>query len=239
MSPTDASERGAATADAELVAARTRLCSLGARGADRWDPAGLQLVERLLTGAAAGRDTLQTQLLGRALEHLAQLEQDFAAAHERAARAAARLEAQGGDPERVRAALDAGELGGLLRAVRRAPHARPRLRDELRDGLGEQLDAQARARGVSSPGVLEAPQLGSSGPLMLATSLYRDAAAGAAARLTLAKTAASVPPDAGRYHPLHVGARTLQVAAGTPGYLKALLSRLETLSVLWQHGLDD
>jgi len=239
MSESQAPAPSPSDAAPPLVAARARLDALGALGATCWDGPGLGLVERLLDAAAQHEASLGTQLLGRALDHLAQLESDFATAQERAERARGRLAAQGRAPEQLQTALGNGQLAPLLRAVRRTPSNRPRLRDELRDGMGQQLDAQARARGISSPGLIEAPRMSSSAPLELATSLYRDSVAGATARITLAKTAAAVPQDAGRYHPLQIGARTLQTAAGYPAYMKALLARLETLGVLWQHGLDE
>jgi len=217
-----------------------QLTELRAAGAEQWDSAGLSVVERLLTHAEQSPDAIAAHLTARARAHLERLEQDFAHARERGTRALDRLRASEHPGEPVVAqALLRGDTFTARRLMRRAPQIKPRLRDELRKNLADQLDAQAQARGISSPGVVDAPVAparASTRPLAMAQSLYQDAAAGATARMTLAKTAASVPREAGRYHAVHIGARALEEAAQYPAYIKAVLSRLETLGVLWHHG---
>ncbi len=224
-------------------AAATALLELRAAGASRWDAPGLAVVDRLLAQAEHAPSALAAHLAARAHAHAQQLQQDFAKSRARGAYAVTRLGAAEHPAQpSVAQALARGDTFLPRRLLRRAPEARPRLRDELRQSLTEQLDAQAEARGISSPGLIESPvaqsrsSRSSTRPLAMAQSLYRDAAAGAAARMTLAKTTASVPPDAGRYHAVQIGARTLEEAALYPAYLKAVLCRLETLSVLWHHG---
>jgi hypothetical protein len=230
----------AAPERATREAAAALLAELRAAGAERWDAAGLGVVDRLLAEAERAPGGLAAHLQARALVHAQHLEQDFARARERGAHALARLCASQHPGQPLAAqALARGDTFLPRRLLRHAPLAGPRLRDELRQHLANQLEAAAQARGISSPGLIEAPVVPSRGaarPLEMAQSLYRDAAAGASARLTLAKTAASVPQDAGRYHAVNIGARLLEEAARHPAYLKALLSRLDTLSVLWHHG---
>ncbi len=224
-------------------AAARLLAELRAAGASRWDAPGLAVVDRLLAQAEQAPVALAAHLSERAYAHAQQLQQDFDKTRERGAHALTRLQAAEHPAQQLVAqALARGDTFLPRRLLRRAPQASPRLRDELRQNLTRQLDAQAEARGISSPGLIESPvaqsrsSRSSTRPLAMAQSLYRDAAAGATARMTLAKTAASVPQDAGRYHAVHVGARTLEEAARYPDYLKTILGRLETLGVLWHHG---
>lgn len=216
------------------------LAELRTAGAETWDAPGLAVVDRLLSRAQHAPTALAKHLLERTHAHLARLQQDYSNTRERAAEALSRLRAAEHPAQPFAAeSLARGDTFLPRRLLRRAPHSSPRLRDELRRSLLEQLNAQAEARGISSPGLIESPDAQSrtsERPLALAQSLYRDAAAGAAARMTLAKTSASVPPDAGWYHPIHIAARTLEEAARHPAYLKAVLCRLETLSAIWHHG---
>jgi hypothetical protein len=219
------------------------LAELRAQGAERWDAPGLAVVDRLLAQAEHAPEELAVHLLERAHVHVQHLQEAFTKARQRGASALTRLRSAEHPAEALIArALAEGDTFMPRRLLRRAPAATPRLRDALRQSLTEQLDAQAVARGISSPGLIDAPVVparSSARPLAMAQSLYRDAAAGASARMTLAKTTASVPPDAGHYHAVHVGARTLEEAARFPAYLKALLARLETLGVLWHHGASE
>jgi hypothetical protein len=216
------------------------LATLRAEGAERWDAPGLAVVDDLLAQTEHAPAALAAHLSERAHAHAQELQHAFSQARQRGATALTRLRAADHPAELLVArALARGDTFLPRRLLRRAPHASPRLRDALRQNLTEQLDAQAVARGISSPGVIESPvaqSRSSARPLAMAQSLYRDAAAGASARMTLAKTSASVPQDAGHYHAVHVGARTLEEAARHPAYLKAMLARLETLAVLWHHG---
>jgi hypothetical protein len=237
MSDADA-QLQAPVPDARETATRL-LAALRAAGAERWDAPGLAVVDRLLAQTVHAPVALAAHLAERAHAHVQQLQQDFDRTRERGTHALAMLRAAGHPAQQhVAQALARGDTFLPRRLLRRAPQAGPRLRDELRQNLTDQLDAQAQARGISSPGLVEspvAPSRSSTRPLAMAQSLYRDAAAGATARMTLAKTTASVPPDAGRYHAVQIGARTLEEAARYPDYLKAVLGRLETLGVLWHH----
>ncbi|MGD8859104.1 MAG: DUF2894 domain-containing protein [Myxococcales bacterium] len=221
---------------------RRRLDELRQAGAERWDAPALQLVENLIGRAERHHDAqVGERLLQRALSHTDELQRAFQQERQRAAEALDRLRAaEADDAGRIDAAIRRGELTGALRIARRRPGREPRLRDRLRRQLQAQLDAAAEARGITSPGLLDAPDpdaASTTAPgLTLAESLYRDAAAGAQARLTVARTTAAVPEEAGRYHPIHVGARALQSIDEHPAYLKAVLLRLQTLTTLWQHG---
>lgn len=223
-------------------AAATLLAELRAAGAAHWDAPGLAVVDRLLAQTEHAPLALAARLCQRAHAHVQQLQQDFEKTRERGEYALSRLRAAEHPAQPLLAqALARGDTFLPRRLMRRAPQASPRLRDELRQSLTEQLDAQAQERGISSPGLVESPvaqSRSSTRPLAMAQSLYHDAAAGAAARMTLANTTANVPQDAGRYHAVHIGARTLEEAARYPVYLKAVLGRLETLAVLWHHGAD-
>ncbi len=216
------------------------LAELRAEGAERWDAPALEVVERLLHEAEHKTPALATRLAERALAHAEDARRAFSEAREHGARVLERLHAAEHPAEPLVArALASGDTFLPRRLLRLSPHASPRLRDALRKNLTEQLETQAVARGISSPGLIEAPTTpsrSSARPLAVAQSLYRDAAAGASARMTVVKTSASVPPDAGHYHAVHIGARTLEEAARHPAYLKALLARLETLGALWHHG---
>jgi hypothetical protein len=219
------------------------LAELRAAGAEHWDAPGLAAIDRLLALSEAAPLALATHLSERAYAHAQQLQRGFRETRERGAHALARLRAAEHPAQSLIAqALARGDTFLPRRLLRRAPQAGPRLRDTLRQNLSDQLDAQAQARGITSSGLIDSPSCefvdsapSSTHALAIAQALYHDAAAGASARMTLAKTTASVPPDAGRYHAVFIAARTLEEAARHPEYLKAMLGRLETLGVLWQH----
>jgi hypothetical protein len=238
---TDSDTHGRTLAPDARHAAAALLAELRAAGAELWDAPGLAVVDRLLAQAQHAPLALANHLNERAHAHLGQLQHDFSLARERGAHALSRLQAAEHPAQPLAAeALARGDTLLPRRWLRRAPQSSPRLRDELRRSLTEQLDAQAEARGISSPGLIESPlaqRSSSMRPLAVAQSLYHDTAAGAAASMTLAKTSASVPKGAGRYHPVHIAARTFEEAARHPAYLKAVLCRLETLGVMWHHSL--
>ena len=139
--------------------------------------------------------------------------------------------ARGGAASRMPARWQAQARSGALRELQRLCRRRHRYgrgawtrRSRARRA---ELEARAAARGITSPGTLEAPSAE-----LLAATLYRDAVAGANASLVVARAVAVRPEHAGHYNPVRVASRALEALSDHPAYLRAQLARLEVVALL-------
>lgn len=225
-----------------------KLQALREAGAEQFDPVGLDHAERLMQRAMDLTGGAATRLASRANKYLAGYEIRFNEAHVRARAHARRLEQfsllPSGKPAHL---LNSGNFPRLQQLARRNPERSLRLRQELQQGWHEALDAEAEKRGLTSPGMIDAPSLDAcaeddpdtpdvSETIEIALALYRDAASATHAALSIAKAVDALPVEAGRYHATTVATRALQAMQNAPQYLHAQLQRLEVLALLEQFG---
>lgn len=217
-----------------------RIGTLRDGGLPGLDAVGVAHVERLLERAAGLSGSARERLIARAVAYLETLEVRKDVARRRAEGEVERLERLELDPHgRARAALERGDLLSIRRMARRLPQTEVRLRDKVRKQWEVALDAEVEKRGLSSPGLIDAPSPGDlerAATLDKAVALYRDAMAAAAAELAIARAVQTLPVEAGRYHAGSVATRALQAMQDAQPYLRAQLARLETLSLLKEYG---
>lgn len=228
----------APTGESRAFAARLR--GLQAKMAHRFDPVAFDHAERLGRRAHAlgsSHPAAGARLWVRANQYLDDFESRFSASRARALQDAKRLVKLGLlRPPQARRGLEQGLWLRLRQLARRYPSQEQRTRERVYNDWQGSVAAEAERRGLLSPlpDAAEAPDLETPrrDPAGLATALYHDAVSSLQARLAIARAVEQLPVEAGRYHATSVATRALQAMQGAPPYLKAQLSRLESLALL-------
>lgn len=198
-----------------------RIADARARSVHCYDPLRFRFVERLVELASktpAGAERLRT----RALDRLAALEEDVAAARTVAARV---LEEH--DDALLRAAFEAGEFRAVIqRRVRRSRDDRSGARQHA-ERLSERLSERANQR-TSAP-----PPPPGAGMLEFAERLYHERCGEALTRRAVAGLRDELPMEAGPYHGTTVAASALEsLGEHAPLLLRAWLQRLRNADAL-------
>jgi hypothetical protein len=218
-----------------------RLHHLEGEGVRNFDAPALIMVERLLSRAEEAPGGAAARLRERAEQRLAELEQRFIAARDRAASQLDVLVAEGGDTDgRLTRAFQSGDTFavGIAAARHKSRDTHPgrvratKVRERLVRAAERRKLGTARPRKHGATGATLAKQ-SEVQLLELSELLYRRRYDAVTARQTVVRELGRLPNDAGVYHVESIAARALaRLEQLSPSYLRSRLAHVYALDAL-------